>query len=138
MRNVAAETLSNMFKGNCLIDESMFSTLFPKYREQYLKEWWPHVTRLLLKFVSCRVCVTYHSAYCVHAGLGGGQHDGEDDQEDMGPVRHYQGPSLIATHCQARDLIKLLARSVPFQQVLWFYLPLMPVGRKNHGRRCSV
>ena len=38
-----------------LTDESSFATLFPKYREKYLQQVWPHVTRTLKEHVS--MCV---------------------------------------------------------------------------------
>ena len=34
-----------------LLEESTFVTLFPRYREAYLKEVWPHVTKLLQNHV---------------------------------------------------------------------------------------
>ena len=39
-------------KGNTLIEETSFSTLFPKYREHYLRENWPKVTSVLKGHVS--------------------------------------------------------------------------------------
>ncbi len=41
-------------KGNTLIDETVFSTLFPKYREAYLREWWSQITAELNKHV-CQI-----------------------------------------------------------------------------------
>ena len=35
-------------------EESSFATLFPKYREKYLQQVWPHVTRTLKEHISPR------------------------------------------------------------------------------------
>ena len=37
------------FMKNPLVEESSFATLFPKYREKYLREMWPIVTNALDK-----------------------------------------------------------------------------------------
>ena len=35
-----------------LVEESSFATLFPKYREQYLRKAWPNVVKALREYVS--------------------------------------------------------------------------------------
>ena len=35
-----------------LLEESSFATLFPKYREKYLREFWPLVEKKLKEYVS--------------------------------------------------------------------------------------
>lgn len=71
-------------------------TLFPKYREVYLKEAWPVITRALDKLgIACTLDLVEGSMM-------------------VKTTRKTFDPAAIL---KARDLIKLLARSVPVQQV---------------------
>ncbi|KZZ89636.1 hypothetical protein AAL_07529 [Moelleriella libera RCEF 2490] len=94
--NVTAFTADDN-AGGTFAEESSFMTLFPKYREVYLKEAWPLVTKSLEKRgIACTL-------------------DLVEGSMTVKTTRKTFDPAAIL---DARDLIKLLARSVPAPQAV--------------------
>ncbi|KAF8024484.1 hypothetical protein BT93_F1608 [Corymbia citriodora subsp. variegata] len=80
-----------------MLEVSSFSTLFPQYREKYLQEAWPLVKSALKEYgVTCELNLVEGSM-------------------TVSTTRKTRDPYIII---KARDLIKLLSRSVPAPQAI--------------------
>ncbi|KAK4254610.1 hypothetical protein QN277_009967 [Acacia crassicarpa] len=80
-----------------MLEVSSFSTLFPQYREKYLQEVWPMVKSALKEHgISCELNLVEGSM-------------------TVSTTRKTRDPYIIV---KARDLIKLLSRSVPAPQAI--------------------
>ncbi|THF99848.1 hypothetical protein TEA_017722 [Camellia sinensis var. sinensis] len=80
-----------------MLEVSSFSTLFPQYREKYLQEAWPGVKGALKEHgISCELNLVEGSM-------------------TVSTTRKTRDPYIIV---KARDLIKLLSRSVPAPQAI--------------------
>ena len=94
-----------------LLEESSFATLFPQYREKYLREIWPVITRGLLvsTFFSVHFYPNLLQKFKIACEL-----NLVEGSMSVRTTRKTTDPYAII---KARDLIKLLARSVPAEQV---------------------
>jgi ribosomal RNA assembly protein len=80
-----------------MTEESSFAVLFPQYREKYIKEVWPLVKKGLKEY-----------------GIGAELNLLEGSMT-VKTTRETWDPFIIL---KARDVVKLLSRSVPYQQAL--------------------
>jgi ribosomal RNA assembly protein len=96
-KNIPWDDEKDQLPGGRLLEESSFATLFPKYREHYLRQVWPVVTKAL----------DGHKIACELNLVEGSM--------TVRTTSKTTDPYIIL---KARDLLKLLARSIPVTQAL--------------------
>ena len=95
--NAASASTVDQLPGGRLLEESSFATLFPKYRETYLRQVWPVVTqRLDAVGIACELNLVEGSL-------------------TVRTTKRTSDPYVIL---KARDLLHLLARSIPVAQAV--------------------
>ena len=102
-------------KGGAFTEESSFATLFPKYREKYLREVWTAVTKSLDSHVSAHMLISSLTTNSrVHQGIACTL-DLIHGSMSVRTTRKTFDPYIIL---KARDMVKLLARGVAVGQAV--------------------
>ena len=101
-------------KGGTFTEESSFATLFPKYREKYLREVWSAVTKALDHHARPYPTLTVPSLTVVLQGIACTL-DLIHGSMSVRTTRKTYDPYIVL---KARDMIKLLARGVAVGQAV--------------------
>ena len=101
-------------KGGAFTEESSFATLFPKYREKYLREVWPAVTKALEAHVRPRPSSSPAKLTAVYQGIACTL-DLVHGSMAVRTTRKTYDPYIIL---KARDMVKLMARGVAVNQAV--------------------
>ena len=116
-------------KGGPFLEESSFATLFPAYREKYLRQVWSMVTKALGEVgIGCKLdlvegSMTVHTTRKTWCAARAAPLPPQPPPPPPPRARRLTRPAGLGRRdpyilFKARDLIKLLARSVPFPQAV--------------------
>ena len=101
-----------------LVSESSFATLFPKYREVYLKECWPLLSNLLktdhVSFMFSLCLLQFLTVFICQQGIKA-QLDVMEGSVTVATTKETKDPYSII---KARDCVKLICRGVPYPQAI--------------------
>lgn len=102
--------------GGTFLEESSFATLFPKYREKYLREVWSAVTKSLESHVRSNYSSIFSFSTLRTVGQGiACTLDLIHGSMSVRTTRKTYDPFIIL---KARDMLKLLARGVALGQAV--------------------